>query len=120
MLRINAKSSAKNTHEYFFGYYSEQELNQSKWYGKAAEKLGLSGRVKSEDFKSLCNNLNPETNERLTARQNEDRRIGYDFTFSMPKSVSLAYAFTGDKEIPEVLEKSIVETFKEIENNSYS
>jgi type I restriction enzyme R subunit len=72
-----------------------------------AERLGLSGKVRAEDFLRLCENQHPATGERLTPElkttriQNgknvADRRIFYDFTFSPPKSVSLA-GFLGNDE----------------------
>jgi len=72
-----------------------------------AERLGLSGKVRSDDFLRLCENEHPVTGETLTQRlnttQTEDgenaanRRIFYDFTFSPPKSVSIA-AFVGEDE----------------------
>jgi conjugative relaxase-like TrwC/TraI family protein len=32
-------------------------------------------------------------------RTRADRTVGYDFTFSVPKSVSLLYALSGDQDI---------------------
>jgi conjugative relaxase-like TrwC/TraI family protein len=71
-----------------------------EWIGLGAEKLGLSGKVRAEDFLRLCENQHPASGEKLTQRLNTtrteggqstaNRRIFYDFTFSPPKSVSLA------------------------------
>src|SRR5207244_5018292 len=71
-----------------------------EWAGLGAERLGLSGKVRADDFLRLCENQNPSTGETLTQRLNTtrtddgenaaNRRIFYDFTFSPPKSVSLA------------------------------
>jgi hypothetical protein len=71
-----------------------------------AERLGLSGKVGTEAFLRLCENQHPASGETLTQRLNTtrvdgkgdstaNRRIFYDFTFSPPKSVSVA-AFIGD------------------------
>ena len=38
------------------------------------ELLGLSGAVKSAEFLSLCDNLDPRTGESLTVRQKTTRR----------------------------------------------
>ena len=64
-------------------------------------RLGLSGKIRAEDFLRLCENQHPETGENLTQRLNTtrteadqhaaNRRIFYDFTFSPPKSVSLRH-----------------------------
>jgi len=118
MLRVTQNSSADGTHKYFFGYYSETELDVSKWYGKAAEKLGLSGEIKDHDFQNLCFNIHPQTGEQLTARNAENRTVGYDFTFSVPKSVSLVHAFTQDKEILSAFQNSIDKTMQHIEENA--
>jgi hypothetical protein len=92
------------------------------WGGKGAEILGLKGDVQRKDFVALANNRWPGANgKRLTARMNKtrlenvidktgvptidpetgtvqqrevsNRRAGYDFTFSAPKSVSLYLSF---------------------------
>ena len=118
MLRITQNSSADGTHKYFFGYYSEQELDVPKWQGKAAEKLGLSGKIQEKDFEAICHNANPETGESLTARNTKDRTVGYDFTFSVPKSVSLVFSITKDKDILEAFGNSIEKTMQEIENHA--
>ena len=118
MLRITPNTSADGTHKYFFGYYSEQELDTSKWYGKGAEKLGLDGKIQEKDFEAMCHNINPETGEQLTARNTKNRIVGYDFTFSVPKSVSLVYALTQDKEILEGFNNAVINTMREVEENA--
>jgi len=118
MLRITQNSSADGTNKYFFGYYSEQDLATPKWYGKGAEKLGLSGEIQDKEFEAICHNTNPETKEQLTARNAKDRTVGYDFTFSVPKSVSLVYALTQDKEIIEAFNNSIEKTMLEVEEHA--
>ena len=118
MLRITPNTSADGTTKYFFGYYSEQELDTSKWYGKGAEKLGLKGEIQEKDFEAMCHNTNPKTDEQLTARNTKNRIVGYDFTFSVPKSVSLVYALTQDKEILEGFNNAVINTMKEIEENA--
>jgi conjugative relaxase-like TrwC/TraI family protein len=87
-----------------------KQTRLSSWpahVGLGAERLGLSGKVRADDFLRLCENQHPTTGETLTRRLNttrtEDgknaanRRIFYDFTFSPPKSVSLT-AFVGEDE----------------------
>ena len=45
----------------------------------------------------MVDNLHPETGERLTARTNAFRRVGYDFTVSLNKSASIVRAFAGEE-----------------------
>ena len=118
MLRITQNSSADGTHKYFFGYYAEQELDTPRWYGKAADKIELSGKIQEKDFEAICHNINPRTQEQLTARNTKDRTVGYDFTFSVPKSVSLIYALTKDKDIISAFNASIEKTMLEIETHA--
>jgi len=66
------------------------------WHGKGAERLGLSGEVRQEDFFKLCDNINPSTGKQLTPRIRDDRRVMTDFTFDCPKDVSLVYELGGD------------------------
>src|SRR5260370_42243718 len=92
-----------------------------QWGGKGVERLGLHGDVSRKNFIALASNKRPGTDETLTVRmkttrkQNEavfdekagtwkqedgnvsNRRAGYDFCFSVPKSVSLYLVETGDR-----------------------
>jgi len=82
-------------------YYMDQDV-EALWEGKASLRLGLHGKkVTQEFFKYLVNNINPDTKERLTVRNADNRRAGFDLTFSAPKSISVMYATTKD---PNVLE----------------
>src|SRR5580704_11282702 len=115
------------------------------WGGRGAEILGLKGAVERKDFVALVNNRWPGANgERLTARMNKarledvkdkktgipildtetgqpittqvsNRRAGYDFTFSVPKSVSLYLAVNEDKVIEQVIAEALDETMATIE-----
>jgi conjugative relaxase-like TrwC/TraI family protein len=88
-------------------YYEEGHRVAGHWFGQGAARLGLAGKIGAEDFLRLCENQHPSTGETLTQRlkttrleadqRKANRRIFYDFTFSPPKSVSLA-ALLGDDE----------------------
>jgi conjugative relaxase-like TrwC/TraI family protein len=123
MLRITVSKSAKGAVKYFdeglskSDYYAEKGEIIGKWSGKLAERIGLSGEVKKDEFEALVFNENPFTGEQLTARNSENRRVGYDFTFDVPKSVSLVYSQTKDKDIMNSLNSAIQSTMKEIEEH---
>src|SRR6516225_8973450 len=115
------------------------------WGGKGAEILDLKGEVERKDFVALANNKVPGTlGKRLTARMNKtrleevidkraglpvidsetgeaekrevsNRRAGYDFTFSVPKSVSLYLALNGDKALERMIAEALDETMAAIE-----
>ena len=96
-------------------YYTEGQELIGSWGGKGANQLGLSGTVDKESFDRLCDNLHPLTGEQLTVRTRAERTVGYDFTFSVPKSVSLLYGRTGDSQILEAFRSSVDETMREME-----
>jgi conjugative relaxase-like TrwC/TraI family protein len=118
MLRITQNSSAAGAKNYFStaDYYAEgqQEL-KGIWGGRGSARLGLSGVIDKKDWDALCDNRNPATGKKLTARQKSERRIGYDFTFNLPKSVSLLYGLTGDDRILDAFRESVNQTMCEVE-----
>jgi conjugative relaxase-like TrwC/TraI family protein len=117
MLNITAQQNAAGAKSYFAqaDYYSQGQEVTGRWYGAAANLLGLEGLVTQADFHSLCDNLHPQTGEPLTAKTLENRRVGYDFTWSAPKSVSIVQALTGDERILAAWQASIHETMSEME-----
>jgi conjugative relaxase-like TrwC/TraI family protein len=116
------------------------------WGGKGAEILELKGDVERKDFVALANNRWAKANgKRLTARMNKtrledvtdkrtglpvidpqtgtvkkrevsNRRAGYDFTFSAPKSVSLYLAVNEDEVVEQMITEAVDETMAAIES----
>jgi conjugative relaxase-like TrwC/TraI family protein len=117
MIRITQQNSAKDAKRYYAtaDYYSEGQELVGSWGGKGASRLGLAGTVDKFSFERLCDNLNPVTGEPLTVRTRCERTVGYDFTFSVPKSVSLLYAMSGDQGILEAFRAAVDETMREME-----
>ena len=122
MLRITASKSAGGATKYFEealtkgDYYTSGQQSVGRWQGKAAERLGLEGDVKKKDFEALCHNQKPD-GEKLNPRRSKDRKAGYDFTFSAPKSVSILHAVTQDERIQKAFEESVTETMQELEKD---
>jgi len=122
MLRITHSKNAAGAAKYFdeglqrADYFAAEEQAIGTWGGKAAERLGLSGEVQKEEFIALCHNQKPD-GSRLNPRHSNDRKVGYDFTFSVPKSVSVAYAITGNEKIRMAFEQSVEATMQELETN---
>ncbi len=123
MLRITPSTSPDGAKKYFTqsltrddtGYYHEGQELAGTWGGKAAQMLNLEGMVSQKDYFALCDNRNPETGERISPRNKEGRRVGFDFTFSAPKSVSVLYELTGDERILDAHRDSYRETMAEME-----
>ena len=80
------------------------------------DRLGLEGEVDKESFDQLCDNLNPATGRQLTVCTRSERRVGYDFTFSVPKSVSLLYTMSGDQKILDAFRSAVDETMVDLES----
>src|SRR5262249_12356361 len=117
MIRISQQDCASGAKRYYAtaDYYSEGQEIVGSWGGKGASRLGLSGTVDKFSFERLCDNLDPRTGEPLTVRTRAERTVGYDFTFSVPKSVSLLYAMSGDQGIMDAFRAAVDETMREIE-----
>src|ERR1700690_228589 len=117
MIRITQQNSASGAKRYYAtaDYYSEGQEIVGSWGGKGAARLGLEGMVDKFSFERLCDNLDPQTGKPLTVRTRTERRVGYDFTFSVPKSVSLLYAMSGDKDILSAFRGAVDETMRELE-----
>jgi conjugative relaxase-like TrwC/TraI family protein len=119
MLRINQQSNAAAAKSYYSSaaeYYGagEQEM-VGAWGGKAADRLGLDGDILKQHFERLCDNRHPFTGERLTARMRADRRVGYDFTFDVCKSVSILYGLTEDPAILDAFRWALRATMEAME-----
>src|SRR5580704_17551977 len=115
MIRITQQDSAKDAKRYYAtaDYYSEGQEIIGLWGGKGASRLGLSGTVDKLAFEHLCDNLHPMTGAPLTVRTRSERRVGYDFAFSVPKSVSVLYALSGDQDMLGAFREAVDETMCE-------
>lgn len=118
MIRVTQQNSADGAKRYYAAadYYTQGQELIGHWGGKGAERLGLSGTVGKEAFEQLCDNLHPVTGKALTVRTRTERTVGYDFTFSVPKSVSLLYGLTEDAGMLEAFRGAVQETMQEMES----
>lgn len=117
MLRINQNTAPEGAKSYYStaDYYSEGQELTGRWRGDGAARLGLSGAVEQKDWDALCDNIDPSTGNALTPRQNTGRRVGYDFNFHVPKSVSVLYGLTKDERILVAFRESVDATMQDIE-----
>lgn len=105
--RIKSAAGAAN----YYGkddYYVTGEAGAPgiEWGGKGSEALGLSGLAKTEDFHAVLAGKNPDpAGPSLTGSSSKDKHhAGWDFTFTVPKSVSLAIV-AAEKFEPELAER---------------
>ncbi len=125
MLRIVVNNSSAGAKSYYSqglakdDYYTKEKETEivGQWGGKGCELLGLNGTVNQDEFARLCDNINPLTGEQLTARNIENRRVGYDINFHAPKSVSLVYSVTQDEDILKAFRSSVNEAMQELEKD---
>src|SRR6266508_4115522 len=131
MVTAKTQYDLKNAEQYFEehlcvgDHHNESQRVSGEWMGAGAERLGLSGKVRADDFLRLCQNQNPSTGETLTQRLNTtraagdksvaNRRIFYDFTFSPPKLVSIAGFLGGDERILEAHARAVRSALREFE-----
>ncbi len=74
-------------------YYMGTGEAPGVWRGAWAAELGLEGVVRADDLRALVNGLEPSTNLDLLAGHRERKVRAADVTLSVPKSVSLLWAF---------------------------
>ncbi|QOJ17867.1 MAG: relaxase domain-containing protein [Phycisphaeraceae bacterium] len=117
MLRIIQNNSPDRARSYYStaDYYVEGQELVGVWKGKGAARLGLCGNVGREEWDALCDNRDPQSGEALTPRTKRDRRVGYDFNFHVPKSVSILYGLTRDERILDAFRESVEATMEDIE-----
>jgi len=123
MLFINHQANTRKAKDYFTEHLSKSDYYMrdaqevvGEWHGRGAELLGLSGQVDKDSYFRLCENVNPKTGEQLTPRTKAERRVLYDFTFDVPKPVTLAYELGGDDRILDAFRESVKETMGEMED----
>lgn len=101
-------------------YYAEGEKIVGQWRGRLASRLGIreGQQIHPGDraFRSLRDNINPATNQKLTKRNGKNRIRFFDFQCSAQKSVSLLYALTGDGRLAAAHERAADEAFDELES----
>ncbi len=121
MLRIWQHKNLKAAKDYYLkglatqDYYTREHGLEhiGGWHGKGAERLGVKGAITQKAFFALLENRHPITGERLTARTREGRTLGYDFTWDVPKSVSIVHAIKQDQRILEAFERCVQQTMRD-------
>jgi conjugative relaxase-like TrwC/TraI family protein len=81
-------------------YYSGRGEAPGEWVGRGAAALGLAGQVEAARFNALMAGLDPSDDaleRRLRDSRGEPKVVGFDLTFSAPKSVSVLFA-AGDQQ----------------------
>ncbi|MGH7924383.1 MAG: MobF family relaxase [Candidatus Binatus sp.] len=103
-------------------YYSEEQRVVGEWFGRGAEALGLSGKIASDDFRTVLRGQRPSNGEVLVRNANgrDDRRAGWDATFNAPKSVSIQALVGSDTALAEAHRRAVSRALEELEQYALS
>ena len=132
MLTISKPLSASQAQGYHQKEFTAKEQNYwshrgevtGEWQGRLATKFGLAGTVAAEAFARLSLGQHPQTGEQLVKQRGAyeytdadgktvktmEHRVGWDATFSAPKSVSLTALVGGDDAFFRFLQTAIRRT----------
>jgi conjugative relaxase-like TrwC/TraI family protein len=114
------------------GYYLAGGEPEGQWLGSGAVRLGLSGKVDQQAIRRLFEGQMPDDKQALTQKQKysaihrgcgkvRSRQLGWDLTFSVPKSVSVAWAAADPetrRQIEAAIAKAIRKAIKHIEEHA--
>lgn len=105
-------------------YYTGAGEAPGVWVGSGVESLGLVGEVEPADLRAVLAGLAPGTGltpNGTTLRAHPRRVPGFDLTFSVPKSVSVAYALA-DRQVQHLIvtacEAAVAETLGWLEREA--
>ncbi|PSN13073.1 hypothetical protein C7293_17465 [filamentous cyanobacterium CCT1] len=109
-----AQAETYYTHEDY--YSAEEAAHPTKWVGKGAASLGLAGVVNQQEFSQLLSGQAPD-GQTLTGKvvDPEKRRAATDFTFSAPKSVSIAALVQQDERVLEAHHQAVTKALSVLE-----
>jgi conjugative relaxase-like TrwC/TraI family protein len=77
------------------------EQGRGVWIGQAAEGLHLRGAVDPTQFRAVLEGRHPDVGRRL--RSDRATVLGFDLTFSAPKSASILFALGGEEVARQVM-----------------
>lgn len=101
-------------------YYDEEGASPGEWSGRGAKLLGLEGKVNPAELKNLLMGFSPDGKTALVKNAGaSDRQMGWDLTFSAPKSVSVLYSQSSEEmqaKLVRAHHSAVKKTIERIEN----
>ena len=103
-------------------YYQNGGEPPGQWLGQGCQSLGLAGQVNTDEYRRLFNGFHPDEGEQSPLVQNagaENRRPGWDFCFSAPKSVSVVWSQADQatrQQIQQAQQKAVAAALAHLEN----
>ena len=90
-------------------YYTGDDRTPSRWHGRAARKLRLDGEVDPQTFRTLLEGKMTDGTVLGTVRDGaREHTLGWDVTFSAPKSVSTMALVAGDRRLLDAHDRAVV------------
>jgi Ti-type conjugative transfer relaxase TraA len=102
MLSIKSLGTAGSGVEEYYEHLAQDDYYENggeppgQWHGKLASELYLFGNVQPGQLGQMFRGFHPLTGETLSANAGDQHKVGWDLTFSAPKSISIAWAFSED------------------------
>ena len=91
-------------------------MSPSRWLGNGAKKLNLSGDVNTDIFQQLLRGQTTDGQNLFSRKVNIDkRRAATDFTFSAPKSVSIAALVQQDERVVKAHHQAVAKAISVLE-----
>lgn len=130
MLRVRAihHGASRAVVKYLNDYLTKAKGEPpGRWMGHGAAALGLHGTIDPRHFERVLEGCHPLERERLGAefvtRYTKDGRtvssvIGFDPTFSAPKSLSVWWALSGDEGLTECHDVAVAAAMEAIERRA--
>ena len=87
-------------------YLKNEQEPPGFWSGEGARLLGVCGQVQPDEFRNLLRGFSPDGERQLVKNPNSSRRAGWDATWSVPKSVSVAWS-QGTPEVRAKIEEAL-------------
>lgn len=124
MLSIQPIGSSGKQLNYYTGfgqqdYYCKNGEPPGLWFGKAQSSLGIAGRVSREQFGNLLGGRSADGTRKLVQNAGRrDRRSAFDLTFSVPKSVSVAWGLSDAahrREIEQAASDAVLKVMETVE-----
>ena len=118
MISISSlKSPAQAASYYERDDYYTRDQGPSRWWGEGAARLGLHQQVDHDVFRGLLEGKLPDGTQ-LPVGTGAKRRIGYDLTFSPPKSVSLMALVAGDDRVAKAHKQAVTTSLSWLQRTS--
>ena len=127
MLSISNPITAGAPQNYYLNlaqqnYYTAQFEPPGQWFGNGAAAMKLVGEVRAGALTNLFQGFSPDGKDRLVQNAGRpNRTMGWDLTFSAPKSVSVLWALAPEtvrQQVEQVHQHAVQSTLRGLERSA--